>query len=534
MAVVQSKQRQVQEVIKCGKDPSYFFNSYIKIQHPIKGLIPFSTYPFQDECVQKFIDNRFTIVVKSRQLGLSTLTAAYAVWLAIFQKDKNILVIATKLSVAQNFIKKVKTMVRSLPPWLLLPRIVTDNKQLLEFSHGSSIKAVPTSDDAGRSEALSLLIVDEAAFVKNFDELWTGLYPTISTGGRTILLSTPNGVGGQYYKLYTDAEAGLNEFCPIKLPWNVHPERDQPWFDSETRNLSQKQISQEYLCDFASSGDTYMSDDDLKWLWANIQHPVERMGPDKNVWVWKYPLSEHKYVISADIARGDSKDYSTFHVIDTSASEVVAEYKGKMPPDRFAELLAQFGKMYNEALLCPENNSYGYATIIKLRDIGYKKIYSTKKSTAYMADFVPSNDNEGAGFATSGKTRTLILTKLEEVLRNRHITVRSSRLYDELKTFVWVENRAQAMKGYNDDLVMSLAIGCWLFDASSEYSRDAVALSEAMLKAMSTSKKLFNGASTDVITNAHQKNMITKRDPVSRGDSPARGFFPSDFLWVLK
>ena len=209
MSVV-NKQRQVNEVIRCGKDPSYFFNTYVKIQHPIKGLIPFDTYPFQDECVEKFIDNRFSIVVKSRQLGLSTLVAAYAVWLAIFQKDKNILIIATKLSVAQNFMKKVKTMVRALPPWLLLPRITTDNKQLLEFSHGSSIKAVPTSDDAGRSEALSLLIIDEAAFVRNFDELWTGLYPTISTGGRAILLSTPNGVGGQYYRLYTYAEAGLN------------------------------------------------------------------------------------------------------------------------------------------------------------------------------------------------------------------------------------------------------------------------------------------------------------------------------------
>jgi hypothetical protein len=536
MSAQLSRQRQVQEVIKCGKDPSYFFNTYVKIQHPIKGMIPFSTYQFQDECVNKFIDNRFSIVVKSRQLGLSTLVAAYSVWLAIFQKDKNILVIATKLSVAQNFIKKVKTMVRSLPPWLLLPKITTDNKQLIEFSHGSSIKAVPTSDDAGRSEALSLLIVDEAAFVRDFDTLWTGLYPTISTGGRAILLSTPNGVGGQYYKLYTDAEAGLNEFCPIKLPWDVHPDRDQAWFDSETKNLSQKQISQEYLCDFASSGDTYMSDDDLKWLWANIQTPVEKTGPDRNVWIWKHPIPGHKYIIPADIARGDSKDYSSFHVIDTDSSEVVAEYKGKMPPDRFAELLAKFGEMYNVALLCPENNSYGYATIIRLRDIGYKRIYSAKKSTVIIGDFVPSNESDGAGFATSGKTRTLILTKLEEILRNRHITVRSSRLYDELKTFVWVENRAQAMKGYNDDLVMSLAIGCWLFEASSEYGRDNVAFSEAMLKSMSTSRKLFNGASTDVMTNSHQRNMITKRDPVTRNDPVGKGggMIPPEFLWVLK
>ena len=193
---VTNKSRQVKEIIKCGKDPVYFFNKYVKIQHPVQGLIPFNTYPFQDDCVQDFIDHRFNIILKSRQLGLSTLTAAYATWMALFQKDKNILIIATKLSVAQNFIKKVKVMIRSVPKWLVLPTITSNNKQLIEFSHGSSIKAIPTSDDAGRSEALSLLIIDEAAFVRNFDELWTGLYPTISTGGRVVLLSTPNGVGG--------------------------------------------------------------------------------------------------------------------------------------------------------------------------------------------------------------------------------------------------------------------------------------------------------------------------------------------------
>jgi len=198
-----NKSRQVSEIIKCGKDPVYFFNNYLKIQHPVKGLISFDTFSFQDDCVQDFIDHRFNIVLKSRQLGMSTLSAAYAVWMAIFQRDKNILIIATKLSVAQNFISKVKTMIKSLPKWLVLPQIVANNKQLIEFSHGSTIKAIPTSDDAGRSEALSLLIIDEAAFVRNFDELWMGLYPTISTGGRVIILSTPNGVGGQYYKLYT-------------------------------------------------------------------------------------------------------------------------------------------------------------------------------------------------------------------------------------------------------------------------------------------------------------------------------------------
>ena len=217
--------RQVDEIVKCGKTPDYFFNTYCKIQHPTKGLIPFKTFPFQDDCVEEFIEHRLNIILKARQLGISTLVAAFCVWLALFHKDQNLLIIATKQSVAQNIVRKVKIILNNLPKWLILPRITGMNKQAVEFSNGSTIKAVPTSDDAGRSEAISLLIIDEAAFIRNFDELWTGLYPTLSTGGRAIILSTPKGVGGQYHKIYTDAEAGLNEFNAIKLPWNVHPSR---------------------------------------------------------------------------------------------------------------------------------------------------------------------------------------------------------------------------------------------------------------------------------------------------------------------
>jgi len=487
-----NKSRQVSEIIKCGREPVYFFNNYAKIQHPVRGLIKFDTYPFQDMCVQSFIDERFNIILKSRQLGMSTLSAAYAVWLTLFQRDKNVLIIATKLSVAQNFITKVKTMIRSLPKWLVLPEIVTNNKQLIEFSHGSSIKAIPTSEDAGRSEALSLLIIDEAAFVRNFDELWMGLYPTISTGGRVIILSTPNGVGGQYYKLYTDADAGLNEFTAIKLPWDIHPERDDVWFDETTKNLSNRQISQEYLCDFASSGETFLSHEDIEWVRQIARPPRERTGFDMNVWIWEYPLSEHDYLMTADVARGDSKDFSTFHIIDITEGECVAEYKGKIPPDRFAELLSEFGLKYNKALLCPENNSYGYATILKLKELDYPRLYHKKRKAIFIGDYIPPKETDLAGFTTSGKTRNLILTKLEEILRNKQIKIYSSRFYEELKTFTWSGNKARAMRGYNDDLVMSFAIAMWLYDASADYSVNSKAINDAMLKGMKLKRNSYD------------------------------------------
>ena len=533
-----SKKYQVKEIVKCGKDPKYFFNKYVKIQHPTRGLIPFQTYDFQDRCVTDFIDNRFNVVVKARQLGLSTLTAAYASWLALFHKDKNILIIATKLAVAQNFIRKVKVLIKGLPPWLILPEVVADNKQSIEFSHGSSIKAIPTSDDAGRSEALTLLIVDEAAFVRNFDELWMGLYPTLSTGGRAIILSTPNGVGGQYHKLYTDALENTNDFNAITLPWDVHPERDQEWFDKETSNMNQRQIAQELNCDFASSGDTFLTAQDIEWVANMIQPPAFREGPQRNVWVWKRPLSAHQYIVSADIARGDARDFSAFHIIDTETSEIVAEYKGKIPPDRFAQVLYDWGTQYNNALMVPENNSFGYATILKLKELKYPRLYYRNRKSVYIGTYTPNYDTDKAGFDTQRKSRNQILTKLEEVLRNKEIKIYSSRVYDELKTFVWKSNKPQAMKGYNDDLIMSLAIGVWLYDTSPDYSRDASALNQAMLKGMKFTRNQYR----DRNVGGHMTDRMNPFMPIStnhsdvdkEADKTMGNKLPADFDWLWK
>jgi len=538
-----TKRSQVQEIIKCGKDPNYFFKNYLKIQHPVRGLIPFDTFPFQDECVDKFNDHRFNIVLKSRQLGLSTLVAAYSVWMAIFQREKNILIIATKLAVAQNFIIKVKTMIRSLPKWLLIPEIIANNKQVIQFNHGSQIKAIPTSEDAGRSEALSLLIVDEAAFVRNFDTIWTGIYPTISTGGRVIILSTPNGAGGQYYKLYADAEAGLNEFNAIKLPWDCHPERDKEWFDKTTANMSKRQIAQEYLCDFTSSGETFLEPNSLEWMRQCVKPPIAREGHANSVWVWKYPLTEHNYIMSADVARGDSKDYSTFHIIDVDEGEVVAEYKGKIRPDNFAELLNEWGLKYNKALMCPENNSYGYGTILKLLEFNYPRMYYRKqKQGVYIGGYVPPQSAESAGFNTNGKSRNTMLGKLEEVLRNKQLYVPYSRFYEEVKTFTWQSGRVQAKKGFNDDLVMSLGIGTWLYDASADYSSSSKKVNQAMLNAFSVKKNVYQETPDQVLSNvdilpvfsksSENKADIKKR--ISIKNSLKRNKIPDDMSWILK
>ena len=508
MASLKSKHSQVSEIIKCGKDPIYFMNRYLKIQHPLTGLIPFKTYDFQDDCVTEFNNHRFNIVLKSRQLGLSTLVAAYAVWQACFYKEKNILIIATKLAVAQNFIRKVKTYIKSMPNWLLVPMITANNKQQVEFSNGSQIKAVPTSEDAGRSEALSLLIVDEAAFVRNFDELWMGLYPTLSTGGRAILLSTPNGVGGQYHEIYTKADRKENEFNPIKLMWDVHPERDDEWFQKEIKNMSQKQVAQELLCDFASSGDTFLTNDILENIRILTKQPMEKSGPENNVWYWEYPIEGVKYILSADIARGDSGDYSAFHVINTSNMSIASEYKGKIPPDQFAILVYDVAKRFNTAMICPENNAYGYTMLVKLADLAYKNIYFSSEKEKYKYLYGEGQNIAKAGFTTSKESRDKILANFEETLRNGRIKTYSQRLYSELKTFVWNGKKITAMKGYNDDLIMSLAIGCWLADNNSDtYNVSQIQQADAILKGMELNKTNIDKTSISPFYNSSEKTV---------------------------
>ena len=465
--VVVTKQSQVNEIIKCGKEPLHFINTYVKITHPKKGLVPFRTYPFQDDCVKEFNKHRFNIVLKSRQLGLSTITAAYALWQGVFYKQKNILVIATKLAVAQNFIRKVKTMLEGLPEWLVISEITSHTKTQIEFSNGSIIKAVPTSEDAGRSEALSLLIVDEAAFIRDFDELWKGLYPTLSTGGSAIILSTPSGVGNQFHKLWIDADAGTSDFNPIKLPWDVHPDRDERWFEQESRNLTRKEIAQELLCDFSSSGDTFINAEDYEKIRASCRNPLERWGPEMGVWVWKYALPNHKYVLSADVSRGDALDYSTIQVFDTNECEQVCEFRGKLPPDQLGTLINEIGLKYNKAIVCPENNTYGFATITKLKELAYPNLHINDIRFKYAVD-IPIGK---IGFNTSGQNKPTILTKFEEYLRTGRIRIYSARLLDELKTFVWIGNTARAQKGFNDDLVMASAIGCSLFEPNRDTSQ---------------------------------------------------------------
>ena len=520
----QLKEAIKREYAKCATDPTYFLGKYGIIQHPVKGKVNFNLYDFQEKSLKSFMKHDYNIVLKARQLGLSTLTAGYALWMMTFQQDKNILVIATKQETAKNLVTKVRVMHANLPAWLKQP-CVEDNKLSLRYKNGSQIKAVASSEESGRSEALSLLIIDEAAFIDKIDTIWGAAQQTLATGGRALVISTPNGVGNFFHKTWVGAENGTNDFNFIKLHWSVHPEREQEWRDEQDKLLGPSLAAQECDCDFITSGRGVVDGLLLeKMKESSVREPIQKRGIDSNYWIWQPPNYTKNYVVSADVSRGDGTDYSAFHIIDVETLEQVAEYKGKISTQDFGNMLVNVASEYNNALLVVENNNIGWAAIQQVIDREYPNLFYTSKDLQYVDvqhqitnKYRVQERNMVPGFSTTQKTRPLIVAKLEEMFREESVVVHSQRLIDELFVFIYNGNRAEALKGYNDDLVMSFAIALWVRDTALRLRSEGIELSKKAIQGI--------GQNPGIYTSEVQKNDSWEMDV--KGEK-------EDLTWLIK
>jgi hypothetical protein len=510
-----------EEYLKCAQDPAHFMKKYCHIQHPTRGRIIFNLYPFQEKVLRLWRDNPYNIVLKSRQLGISTLTAGYSLWLMLFQKDKNILCIATKQETAKNMVTKVKFMFENLPSWLKVPAD-ENNKLTLRLNNGSQIKAVSAAGDAGRSEAVSLLLIDEAAFIDGIGEIWASAQQTLATGGGAIVLSTPFGTGNWFHQTWVRAEAQDNDFLPIKLPWYVHPERDESWRKKQDELLGDPRLAaQECDCDFNTSGDTVFYNEQLDFILAtSIKDPLEKRGIDHNLWIWELPDYTRNYMVIADVARGDGKDFSTFHVIDVETNTQVAEYRSQLSPKEFGYLLVSIATEYNDALLVVENANIGWSTLDAIIERGYRNLYYSPKTEALNAEsYLEKSDDPSRmvpGFTMSMRTRPLVINKFREYIGDKSVNIQSRRLFEEMKVFIWKNGRPEAQSGYNDDLVMSFAIGMYVRDTALKFKTQNLDLTRAALKNIATVRQNPQGNyTTNGQANPYQMNINGRNEDIS-------------------
>lgn len=440
---------QFQDIYKCKNDP-FYFSKFIYVIHPVRGKVPFILYPYQIRTLWEFLTNRFNIVLKFRQAGLTELISMYCLWLALFYPNKNIQIISIKDRVAKKVLRRIKYMYKNLP-WYLKIKVVNGRPTEIgtatevEFSNGSIITSIPTTEDAGRSEAVSLLVIDEAAIVRWATQIWAAAFPTLSTGGAAILNSTPYGVGNFFHRTWVDSTAGGNEFTPIRLYWKMHPERDEEWYRVMSAALGPRRTAQEIDGDFLTSGNSVFDLLDIKAIEDTLTEvDIYDERENGSLVIVKPPPKNTLMYIGADISSGRSRDYSAFSVMDRAGNEY-AYFKGKLPVSNLATLLMKVGKEYNRAVIAPESNDIGLAVTTKIQDSAYPNLFYTTRFLKEKGEGKPKQEKV-PGWYTTSKTRPIIIDELEDDIRNERIITYDKFFVQEAYTFIYDErNRPVAM-----------------------------------------------------------------------------------------
>jgi hypothetical protein len=444
-----SQEEILKEIERCSEDPAYFIRKYVMIEHPIKGIIPFDLFRFQERIVNNMQKERFNIIRKFRQGGITTLSAAYSLWSIIFKKNHYIMVVSIGDRESTAFLRRVVLMYDDLPKWLK-PKLIEKNKHTLHLSTHSRIKSQPAG--AGRGESVSHLIVDEAAFIDKMRDFWAAIWPTLSTGGNATLISTVNGMSNIYYELYRDAELGKNMFNVIDLNWKEHPDYTEEWARLNKPIIGERMWLQEYECEFLGTGDTFIDRHTLRRLRENFEEDYYTRHSGK-FRAWKEPDPYATYVMGVDASFGRDRDHSAFHIIDLYNGEQVAEfYSNTTSLSDFAKVICQEGNNYNVAHVVVERNGLGVALIQELFEVlEYENMWM--------------DENAEFGIQITQKTREVVLSSLEEALRASKVRINSERTVEELLTFIITDSgKVEADEGYNDDLVMSLALATYTFE----------------------------------------------------------------------
>lgn len=481
---------EIHEWMRCAASVIYFIHNYCFIQDPVKGRVPFKLYPFQRVTLKLFLSHLFNLVLKPRQMGLSWLVAAFALWFTMFRTNKNVVIISMKEDVAIRFLDKIKYMYIHLPGWLKAPLKQPWNTKTIVFMQESRITSMPTSEEAGRSEGVSLLIIDEAAFVRWIDVIWGSAFPTLSTGGMAIALSTANGMGNWFANKWLEALGHISDFNPIKLHWRMHPERDEEWYRRQRRNLGPALTAQEVDCDFLNSGrpvfDTTILVDWSELL--RLRKPLQVLyAPEtyddyeglygkraEGLYIFKKPEVGKVYLLALDCSSGDGNDFNAIQVCEWVTGEQCAEMRVSCKPNQLSKYAQTIGKLFNYAQIVCERNGVGLAVVQKLVESHYPNLYTYMKEEASLnkdAKTLMHTEEQTlmVGFTTTTANRPVLITVGEELIREHDaergksipsevLLINSLRLINEMLVFNHQETgkpSPRANDGYNDDLVMA-------------------------------------------------------------------------------
>jgi hypothetical protein len=542
-----SKEAVLMEYAKCMKSTPYALKTYLQTyDNTVSKYVPLELFPDQVSLVEDYENYNENIALKYRQAGVSTVTAAWSSKKLVFAKKNSpekVLIIANKLDTAVEVANKIRGFTDQWPSWVGVGFSSEKNSQRhFKLTNGCEVKAVATSKDALRGYTPTILIFDEAAYIEADTDFWAACMASLSTGGKVIVVSTPNGYDAIYYEIYDQALKGMNEFKVSEMVWwkdpryakdlslinvkdiihyylnrNEYPnveiieynnkeknfdeirelisqgyKPNSSWYESMVKKLKydKRKVNQELECAFLGSGDNVFDSDMLEDLRVNMvkEPPTKMMGG--GLWIWKEPEMGKKYIMGVDVSRGDSEDFSTFQIVDFDTREQVAEYVGKLPPDTLAEICYKWGNMYNAFIVIDITGGMGVTTSLRLRELGYRNMYVDGVDVSNKWKYDPKATEKIPGINFNAK-RVQIIATFEEYLRHG-FRINSSRLLNEMNTFIYMNGRPDHQKGQHDDLIMSVAMALYVGESSFTSLNKVTNQTKAMIDSWTVNTNEYN------------------------------------------
>jgi hypothetical protein len=534
-----TREQLILEYTKCVKNTPYALKTYLQTyDNTVSQYVPLELFPDQVTLLEDYENYNENIALKYRQAGVSTVTAAWASKRLVFaskKKPEKILIIANKLDTAVEMANKIRGFTEQWPNWTGVGFSSEKNSQRhYKLTNGCEVKAVATSRDALRGYTPTILVFDEAAYIEADGDFWAACMASLSTGGKVIVVSTPNGYDPIYYEIYDQALRGMNEFKISEMYWFKDPRytkdlkllkvedlihyylnreeykeidtidysetdprlRDfdeikqkladgykptSSWFEGMVKKLKydKRKVSQELECNFLGSGDNVFDSKQLQDIHQNmLKEPTNRMMGGA-LWMWKEPVEGHKYIMGVDVSRGDSEDFTSMIIIDFDEREQVLEYIGKIPPDVAAEIAYKWAMMYSAFVVIDITGGMGVSTARKLQEMNYKNLYIDGVEMGNKWKYDPKALDKIPGLNFNNK-RVQIISSFEESMRHG-FKIYSNRLFNEMNTFVYINGRPDHQKGHHDDLIMAIAMATYVGENSFNQLTKVTEQTKAML-----------------------------------------------------
>lgn len=574
-----TREQLILEYVKCQKDTPYALRTYLQTyDNTVSKYVPLELFPDQVSLLEDYEKYNENIALKYRQAGVSTVTAAWSSKKLVFAKKERpekILIIANKLDTAVEMANKIRGFVGQWPKWTGIDFSPEKNSQRhYKLNNNCEVKAVATSADALRGYTPTILIFDEAAYIEADSDFWAACMASLSTGGKVIVISTPNGFDPIYYEIYDQALRSMNDFRISEMFWYRDPRYTKDlylikvddlihyflnkedykevdiidwsvipfdnrnytelrklmddgykptsdWFEKMAKKLKfdKRKISQELECNFLGSGDNVFESKMMMALKENLIREPQAKMISNQLWIWKEPIQGHRYVMGVDVSRGDSEDFSTIQIIDFDEREQVLEFEGKLPPDTMAEIAYKWGNMYSAFIVIDITGGMGVSTARKLQEMGYKNLYVDGIDVSNKWKYDPKAAEKIPGINFNNK-RVQIIASFEESLRYK-FKIYSNRLFNQMNTFVYINGRPDHQKGHHDDLIMAIAMATYVAESSFSNLTKVTEQTKAMINSWTVTENVENNKTLffdPVMPNLNQQMNQFNQHNVSKDD----------------